>query len=65
MNFNRQKSISKINDFASKGIPFLFIGDFEGENCMIEALENLDEEEIKLDQTEKNLEEEEGKQKYS
>lgn len=48
MNFNRQKSISKINDFASKGIPFLFIGDFEGENCMIEALENLDEEEIKF-----------------
>ena len=48
MNFNRQKSISRINDFASKGIPFLFIGNFEGDNCLVEALENLDEQQIKF-----------------
>jgi para-aminobenzoate synthetase component I len=48
VNFNRQKSISRINNFASHGIPFLFIGDFEGENCVVEILENLGEEEIKF-----------------
>lgn len=48
MNFNRQKSISKINVFASKKIPFLLISDFEGDNCIIEALENINEEEIKF-----------------
>lgn len=48
MNFNRQKYISKINNFASKGIPFLFISDFVGENCIIETLESLDNEAVRF-----------------
>ena len=54
VNFDRQQSISKINDFASQGIPFLLIADFEGENCMVEALDKIDEEEIRFWVNEEN-----------
>ncbi|WP_337041134.1 aminodeoxychorismate synthase component I [Emticicia sp. 17c] len=47
MKINRQRAISKINFFSSEGIPFLFIIDFQGDNCIVEPLSDINHTEIK------------------
>ncbi len=48
MEINRQSAISKFNFFSSRNIPFLFIVDFLGENCVVEPLDTIDSHEIKF-----------------
>jgi len=45
---NRQRAISKMNFLSSERIPFIFIIDFLGENCIIEPLEKLDSTQIRF-----------------
>ncbi len=44
---NRIKSINKINEFASNGVPFLLISDFEEQNVIITPLEDLEQDLLK------------------
>lgn len=44
---NRIKSINKINEFASNGVPFLLISDFEGQNVIITPLDDLQQDSLK------------------
>ncbi|MFN3488472.1 MAG: aminodeoxychorismate synthase component I [Emticicia sp.] len=48
MKLNRGESINKINEYASNGIPFLLISDFEGQHAVITPLENLQQESLKF-----------------
>ncbi len=45
---NRVESIKKINELAAKGVPFLLISDFEGENAIITPLENIHQKSLKF-----------------
>lgn len=48
MKLNQVESISKINELASNGIPFLLISDFEGENALVKLLEDINQESLKF-----------------
>ncbi|RYU95118.1 aminodeoxychorismate synthase component I [Emticicia agri] len=48
MKINRQRAISKFNHFSAESTPFLFIVDFQGENCVVEPLDSIDERELKF-----------------
>ena len=48
MKINRQSAISKFNFFSAESTPFLFIIDFQGENCVIEPLDRIDSKELKF-----------------
>lgn len=48
MKINRQSAISKFNFFSAESIPFLFIIDFQGENCVLEPLDRIDSNELKF-----------------
>lgn len=47
MKSNRIKSINKINEFASNGVPFLLISDFEEQNVIVTPLEDLEQDLLK------------------
>lgn len=48
MEINRQSVISKFNFFSSEKIPFLFVIDYSGENCVVEPLDSIDSDSIKF-----------------
>ncbi|MBA4849955.1 aminodeoxychorismate synthase component I [Emticicia sp. BO119] len=48
MKINRQSAISKFNNFSTKSTPFLFIIDFQGENCVVEPLDRINSKELKF-----------------
>ena len=48
MKINRQSAISKFSFFSSEKIPFLFVIDFCGENCVVEPLDSIDSDVIKF-----------------
>ncbi|GAB3507891.1 aminodeoxychorismate synthase component I [Emticicia fontis] len=48
MKINRQSAISKFNFFSTESIPFLFIIDFQRENCIVEPLDQVDNSELKF-----------------
>ncbi|RFS14161.1 aminodeoxychorismate synthase component I [Emticicia sp. C21] len=48
MKINRQSAISKFNFFSTESTPFLFIIDFQGENCVVEPLDRIDRKVLKF-----------------
>lgn len=48
MKINRQSAISKFNFFSTESTPFLFIIDFQSENCVVEPLDRIDNKELKF-----------------
>lgn len=48
MKINRQSAISKFNFFSAESTPFLFIIDFQGQNCVVEPLDRIDSKELKF-----------------
>lgn len=48
MNFYRPEAIAVINKYASEGVPFLLISNFEGDVFKVMPLENIDNESIKF-----------------
>ena len=48
MKINRQGAISKFNYFSAESTPFLFIIDFQGENCVVEPLDRIDDREVRF-----------------
>lgn len=47
MKINRQSAIAKFNFFSAESIPFLFIIDFLGKNCVLEPLDRIDNNELR------------------
>jgi para-aminobenzoate synthetase component 1 len=45
---NRQSAISEFNFLSAESIPFIFIIDFQGENCVLEPLDGINSEELKF-----------------
>jgi para-aminobenzoate synthetase component 1 len=45
---NRQSAISEFNIFSAESIPFLFIIDFQGENCVVKPIDRIDSKELKF-----------------
>jgi para-aminobenzoate synthetase component 1 len=45
---NRQSAIAKFNFFSAESTPFLFIIDFQGENCIVEPLDRIDSKVLKF-----------------
>lgn len=48
MKINRQSAISEFNFLSAGSIPFLFIIDFQGVNCVLEPLDGINPEELKF-----------------
>lgn len=48
MKINRQSAISKFNFFSAESTPFLFIIDFQAENCVVEPLDRIDSASLKF-----------------
>lgn len=48
MKINRQSAISKFSFFSAERIPFLFIIDFEGDECVVEPLDRINSKELKF-----------------
>lgn len=45
---SKNEAIERINRLHESGSRFFFLIDFEGENCLVEPIENLDEAELKF-----------------